>query len=72
MKLFRIAWRNIWRNPARTAIAGGAIALNTAILIVTMGLMQGMLDKTIESLTSMALGQAQVHAPRYREERSLH
>jgi ABC-type lipoprotein release transport system permease subunit len=72
MNLLRIAWRNIWRNRARTAIAGGAIALNTAILIVTMGLMQGMLDKTIESLTSMALGQAQVHAPRYREERSLH
>ena len=72
MNLLRIAWRNIWRNRARTAIAGGAIALNAAILIVTMGLMQGMLDKTIESLTSMALGQAQVHAPRYRQERSLH
>ncbi|MBN1608893.1 MAG: ABC transporter permease [Polyangiaceae bacterium] len=71
MIVFRLAWRNIWRNRARTAIAGGAIALNTAILIVTVGLTKGMLDKTVESLTSMAIGQAQVHAELYRAERSL-
>ena len=71
MILFRLAWRNIWRNRARTAIAGGAIALNTAILIMTMGLTKGMLDKTVESLTSMAIGQAQVHGQLYRAERSL-
>jgi ABC-type lipoprotein release transport system permease subunit len=71
MIVLRLAWRNIWRNHARTAIAGGAIALNTAVLIVTMGLTKGMLDKTVQSLTSMAIGQAQVHAELYRAERSL-
>jgi ABC-type lipoprotein release transport system permease subunit len=72
MNMLRIAWRNIWRNGARTAITGAAIALNTAILVVTIGLTQGMLQTTVDNLTSMAVGEAQVHAPGYRSKRSLH
>jgi ABC-type lipoprotein release transport system permease subunit len=72
MFILRIAWRNLWRNPARTAITGGAIAVNTAVLIVCIGLSRGMVDTTIKNLTSLALGEAEVHAPRYREERSLY
>jgi ABC-type lipoprotein release transport system permease subunit len=72
MTVLRVAWRNIWRSGARTAIAGAAIAVNTAVLIVTIGLTQGMYETTISNLTSMALGEAQVHAPGYREQRSIH
>jgi ABC-type lipoprotein release transport system permease subunit len=72
MNTLRIAWRNLWRNWPRTAIAGAAVALNTAVLIMTIGLTQGMLETTVKSLTQMALGEAQVHAPKYREERRFH
>jgi ABC-type lipoprotein release transport system permease subunit len=68
---FTIAWRNLWRNPLRTAITGAAIALNTATLIVTAGLIQGMLDTLQHSLTATSLGEVQVHAPAYRAERKL-
>ncbi len=72
MNVLRIAWRNLWRNGPRTAITGAAVALNTAILIITIGLTQGMLETTVKSLTQMSLGEAQVHAPNYREERRFH
>jgi ABC-type lipoprotein release transport system permease subunit len=72
MNVLRIAWRNLWRNGPRTAITGAAVALNTAVLIVTIGLTQGMLETTVKSLTQMSLGEAQVHAPKYREERRFH
>ena len=69
MIVLRMAWRNIWRNGARTAVTGTAVALNTAILILVIGLTDGMMKTTLHNLTSMALGEAEVHAPRYREER---
>ena len=72
MNVLRVAWRNLWRNSARTAITGAAIALNTAIIIVTIGLTQGMFETTIGNLTSMVIGEAQIHAPMYRQERSFH
>ena len=71
MSTLRIAWRNLWRNRTRTSITGAAIALNTAILIVTIGLTNGMLDAMLHNLTSMALGEAQVHAPQYRSEHKM-
>lgn len=67
-----MAWRNIWRSRARTAITGAAIAINAAVLIVSIGLTQGMYETTIGNLTGMALGEAQVHARHYREDRSLY
>lgn len=72
MTVLRVAWRNIWRSGARTGIAGAAVAVNTAVLIITIGLTQGMYETTVGNLTSMALGEAQVHARGYREESSIH
>jgi len=70
--MLKVAWRNIWRNWQRTAITGGAIAFNTAFLIVAIALNDGMLNQTIDSITAVVLGQAQVHAPGYRVTRSFY
>ncbi len=70
--MLKVAWRNIWRNWQRTAITGGAIAFNTAFLIVSIALNDGMLRQTIDSITAVVLGQAQVHAPEYRAKRSFY
>ena len=72
MNVLRIAWRNIWRNTRRTAVTAAAIALNTAILIVTYGLMEGMIIDTVYNVTHLVVGDAQVHAPEYRADRSFY
>lgn len=72
MLSLRLAWRNIWRNRKRTAITLLAVALNTAILIVSLGLMQGMRRQMIRSATRLLVGDGQLHAAGYRADRSMY
>ena len=72
MNTWRIAWRNIWRNSRRTAVTVVAVALCTALLIVTFGLMDGMKEDLVHNVTYLSLGDAQVHAEGYRKDRSIY
>jgi ABC-type lipoprotein release transport system permease subunit len=60
--LFRMAWRNLWRNPRRTAVVLTAISVGIAGCVLSMainlGVMAGMIDTAIRS----GLGHLQVHA----------
>jgi len=67
----RIAWRNLWRNSRRTWITAAAIALNTAVLIATFGLMRGIVVDMVRQITLLSVGDAVVHAEGYRQERSF-
>jgi len=66
------AWRNLWRNRRRTAITLAGLALNTAVLIITNGLLAGFAVQMHFNLTQMVMGEAQLHAPGYLGDRSLH
>lgn len=72
MNALKIAWRNIWRNGKRTGITVAAIALNTAILIASYALMQGMMVDMLDNATRLVAGDAQVHAEGYRLDRSMY
>jgi len=68
----RQAWRNLWRNKQRTVITLAAITLNTSILIISYSLMEGMLRHTIHNVTNMIVGEVQVHAESYKNDRSIY
>jgi len=70
--ILTLSWRNIWRNPRRTAITLPAICLNTAILIVSYALMDGIMEHTVSNPTKMVVGEAQIHVPKYLVNRSLY
>ena len=72
MALIIVAWRNIWRNGRRTVITVAAVALNTAILITTFALIEGMLRDLSDNVTDVSLGHAQVHAKGYLDDRSIY
>lgn len=72
MLTVRLAWRNIWRNRKRTLITVAALSLNTAVCIVTYGLMVGVLAKMRHNATRLTSGEVQIHAPGYRQDRSLY
>ncbi|MGC9323299.1 MAG: ABC transporter permease [Desulfomonilia bacterium] len=72
MNTFRIAWRNLWRNTRRTTITLIAMALSTAVLIITYALMLGMIQDMERSVTDVTVGQVQVHHPDYLSERSIY
>ncbi len=72
MSTFRIAWRNLLRNRRRTAITVTAVAFNTGILIASLALMEGMRVQMLRSATRLLVGDAQIHAPNFRAERSMY
>jgi len=56
--LFKIAWRNLWRHPRRTVLTAFAFAAGVFLLIVSLGLGDGMHEKLIE--TGVQLGSGHV------------
>jgi ABC-type lipoprotein release transport system permease subunit len=71
VRILRLAWRNLSRNRARTAITMAALALNTAILILSSGLSLGMRQEMTRNATQLVTGEVQLHAPTYLADRSL-
>jgi ABC-type lipoprotein release transport system permease subunit len=67
----RLAWRNIFRNKRRTIIASTAMGIGLASLIFMDGLMIGMKESMIRSVTGSFLGEAQIHLKGYRQTREV-
>lgn len=70
--IFRIALRNLQRNPRRTLITLAAISMNTGILIVCIALLFGFIKGTLSNATNLIVGEAQIHQPNFLKEKSLH
>lgn len=72
----KLAWRNIFRNKRRTIIAGIAIAIGMASLILSDAFMIGMENNIVKSATASFLGEAQIHGEGFREtqevEKTIH
>lgn len=67
----RLAWRNLGRNRKRSALAFGAIALGQLTFLATSGLLRGYSEQFFRSVTGPLVGHVQVHAPGWRDDRSL-
>lgn len=71
LRLARMGWSNLWRNPRRTAITVTALSLGIVALAFTVSLMEGLTRDLIESGTGLLLGHVQIHAQGYRPDRSI-
>jgi len=71
LTLLRIGWRNLWRNPRRTAITALAMALGTVMLSFVLSIMAGMQRDMINQGTELLLGHIQIHQKDYRPDRSI-
>jgi ABC-type lipoprotein release transport system permease subunit len=67
----RMAWRNLWRNRRRTALAVSAIGLSVALVLIYDGVLGAYGDWMMETITGPMLGHVQVHAPGWRQDRSM-
>lgn len=59
-QLFLIAFRNLGTHKRRTLLLGGAIAGVTALLVILMGLSNGMKDTMLRSATTLMTGHVNV------------
>ena len=72
MKLVKISWRNLWRNSTRTNVTITAVALCIAILIIFQSLIIGLIGKAVYNTTNLVVGEVQIHAAGYLDDRSIY
>lgn len=70
--MVKISWRNLWRNATRTNITIAAVALCVAILIIFQALIIGLIEKAVSNTTNLIVGEVQVHARGYLDDRSIY
>ncbi|OWY24864.1 ABC transporter permease [Sphingobacteriales bacterium UPWRP_1] len=69
--LFKLAWRNLWRNRSRTLITMASVFFAVVLSVVTVALQQGVWENLIKNVVSFYTGYAQIHQSGYWEEQIL-
>jgi len=66
--LFIISWRNIWRHPARSGVLLAAIIAGLWAGVVTVGIINGMMQQRVDYLIESEVTHAQIHHPEFLAE----
>ena len=69
--LFKLAWRNLWRNHRRTIIMLSAISIGVWAMIFMTALTQGMVNEMIKDGIRVLPGYVQVHHPDYLDDPNI-
>ena len=72
MNSWRLAWRNLQRNRARTWISIVALAVSTALLVTVHGLMFGLDDLVSRGAVNLGVGEAEAHSGAYAIDQSIY
>jgi len=72
MLILKLGYRNLWRNRRRTLLTMSAMAVATALLILTLGIYDGMLWDMIDGATDMYHGHVKITAKGYNEQHKLY
>ncbi len=68
---FRLAWRNLWRQPRRTWLTAGAMIFSNMLIVfmisVQFGMYRTMIDNTLRSFS----GHIQVQAPGFNDDQKM-
>ena len=65
---WQLGWRNIWRNPRRTAVIMTAVVIGVWSMIFLGALMRGITDQMVRNGISTLTGHIQVHHEGYRDD----
>ncbi len=62
-ELFRLAWRNIWRNRRRSLLTLASISLGLAALLFMQSMIKSLQAKLVDKATAIHTGHVQIQAP---------
>ncbi len=66
--LITIAWRNIWRHPARSGVLLAAVVVGLWAGVVTVGTVNGLMQQRVDYLIDSEIAHAQIHHPEFLAE----
>ena len=69
--LFKLGYRNLWRNSRRTLLTMSAMALATAMLVLFFGVYTSMMRDMLLNATDLYHGHARISADGYVDTRSI-
>lgn len=69
--LLKLAWRNLWRHPRRTALTASAMALGLGLVLVFLGIQDGQHFQMIDSAVRLGSGHLLIQAPDYQRRRGV-
>jgi len=70
--LFKLAWRNVWRNRRRSLITSGSVLFSVMVLVFTEALLVGSHEQmALQALDTYKVGQIQVQARGYQEDPTI-
>ena len=72
MLLMKLGYRNLWRNRRRTVLTMSAMGVATALVILILGIYDGMLWDMIDSATEMYHGHVKITNEDYPERHQLY
>ena len=66
-----LSWRNIWRNPRRTAVILVAVSMGVWSMVFLGGLMRGMMDGMVRNSIATLTGHIQIQQRQYPDDPSV-
>jgi len=69
--LFKLAWRNLWRNRNRTLITSASVMFAVMLSVLIQSLQTGVFDHLIHNVVSYYTSYIQIHAAGFAEEQTL-
>lgn len=71
MKNLQLAWKNLWRNRARTLITVAAVFIAVVLVALMSSMQEGMYTSMIDNTVKFYSGYIQIHHPQYWEDKSI-
>ena len=72
MNLFKMAWRNLWRNRRRSVVTIGAMSFALLVLLLYAGIVEGFMVAMENDVLDYEVGDLQVFATGYLDNPSLY
>ena len=65
--LVKISWRNLWRNPRGTLLTALALGLGLALLLISLGLLDGGHEQMVDDGVRLGAGDVVIEAKGYQD-----
>ncbi len=69
--IYKISWRNLWRNKRRTIITASSIVIAVILAIVTRSMQEGSYKNMINNSVKLSTGHIQIHKKGFWEKKSI-
>lgn len=69
--LTTLGWRNLWRHTRRTVVILFAITLGVWFMVISAGMMVGIIEQQVRDTIFNLVGHAQIHHPKFRDDPAI-